>query len=75
MFSGCTSLKYLIISNFIFNITMAYNVDQIFKDLQSLEYIDIYNIKDINNYFKNEVNGENGLINQTNITVCKKHKT
>ena len=70
MFSECTSLKYLIISNFNFNnITHNWNswVSRIFKDLQNLEYIDIYGIKDDNNLLKDEVNALN---NKDNLTVC-----
>ena len=72
MFDGCSSLKYLIISNF--NFDKVGGIDQIFEGLLNLQYIDIYDIKDYNNVFKNEVNEEHGLNNKNNknnLTVCQ----
>ena len=72
MFSTCTSLKYLIISNFNFNNIQnpggIYEVSDIFYNLDNLEYIDIYNIKDFNGVLKKEVDKLN---NKYNLTVCQ----
>ena len=68
MFCNCTSLKYLIISNFNFlNVNISDN-DDIFTNLNNLEYIDIYNIKDSNNFLKDMINELN---NKNNLIVCQ----
>ena len=70
MFYECISLKYLITSNFNFD-QMKLNVQKIFYNLSSLEYIDIYNIKDTNNKLKTEVQERNNLNTKKNLTVCQ----
>ena len=71
MFAGCTSLKYLIISNF--DCTKAGNsISDIFKNVNNLEYIDIYNIK-----YPNSADFENAigvLNNKVNLIVCQNNK-
>ena len=68
MFYNCTSLKYLIISNFDFSRVETINNDNIFTKLNNLEYIDIYNIKDSNDFLKNKINELN---NKNNLIVCQ----
>ena len=69
MFSECISLKYLIISNFNFNkIENAEDIKEIFYNLSSLEYIDIYNVTDSSNFLKGKVNELNL---KKNLTVCQ----
>ena len=75
MFSTCTSLKYLIISNFNFNniqnLGGIYEVSDIFYNLDNLEYIDIYNIKDFNGVLKKEVDKLNNKSNSFDIDILK----
>ena len=69
MFYGCTSLKYLDISNFYFD-NYDYNNDwtngNIFYNLAELEYINIYNVQDSKGFINNELNNKDGLY------VCQK---
>ena len=70
MFNGCTSLKYLAITNFDFSNIPQENIGNIlYKDLK-LEYIDISNIKDSNNNFKDYF--QNFLKDKDNLTICQK---
>ena len=59
MFYECSSLRYLIISNFNFDKIIKTNkddgIEEIFKSIYLLEYIDIYNIIDTRNILKNAV--------------------
>ena len=62
MFSDCTSLKYLSISNFNFDrVTDVEDIEQMFAELEKLEYIDLYDIKDSNGCLKEEITYEDGL--------------
>ena len=71
MFSGCISLKYLIISNFNIEsiILNKYEngLDNIFNILQNLEYIDIYNITSQRSLLAEHVNQLN---EKDKLTVC-----
>ena len=68
MFSGCISLKYLIISNFnIESIILNKYENGLFNNLQNLEYIDIYNITSQRSLLAEHVNQLN---EKDKLTVC-----
>ena len=68
MFSGCVNLKYLDLINFNL-IKLENSIENMFNDVNNLEFINLYNAQNIyNNFTNSKVNSIDNLI------VCQKNK-
>ena len=83
MFRECESLKSLIITNFDFDsikkddYSRDFKTEDIFNFANSIEYIDIYNIRDSNDVLKSAVakTAKTNLNTKINLNVCQRNNS
>ena len=71
MFSGCTSLEYLEISNF--DTSNIENLSNMFNGVNDIKYINLYYTKDIS-VLTAEISKSTNLNTKSNLTVCQKEE-
>ena len=73
MFDSCENLAFLDISKFdMQKITSSQDIENMFNDLKSLQYINLYEVKDNeNSILKGEIRREKGLNSKDSLIVCQ----